>query len=103
MYDHNFSISAPGTLQLTPGQVVDFNTPLVRTVAKTGFQIHIAQELGIPNDKIFMHMSKIVGDTVKQMKFLQYENQPLELKISSPKSGIIKQIDRDRLPLYIKP
>jgi len=60
-----FTISVPGTLQLTSGQNVDFSTPLLRSAAREGFRLEIAEELGIPNDKIFMHLAKIVGDTVE--------------------------------------
>lgn len=99
----SFSISEPGSLQLTPGQSVDFNTPLVRTVARTGFQLQIAHELGIPNDKIFMHMSKIVGDTVEANEILAIRKSTFGTKkISSPKSGIIKQIDHETGSLYIE-
>lgn len=98
-----FSISLPGTLQLTPGQSVDYSTPLIQAVAKEGFRLEIAEELGIPNDKIFMHVSKIVGDTVEANEILATKKSAFGSKqISSPKSGIIKQIDHETGSLTIE-
>ncbi len=99
----SFSISVLGTLQLTAGQNVDFETPLVQTVAREGFRLEIAQELGIPNDKIFMHLSKIVGDTVEANEILATKKSTFGSKqISSPKQGIIKQIDHETGSLMIE-
>lgn len=99
----SFDISVPGKLQLTVGQTVDFNTPLVRTVTKEVIRLQIAQELGIPNDKIFMHVSKIVGDKVEANEILATKKLTFSSKqISSPKSGIIAQIDHETGSLSIE-
>lgn len=98
-----FSISVPGKLQLTAGQTVEFDTPLVRTVTKDMIRLQIALELGIPNDKIFMHISKIVGDTVEANEILASKKSTFGSKqISSPKSGIITQIDHDTGSVFIE-
>ncbi len=92
----SFDISVPGKLQLTPGQAVDFNTPLTRTFTKEVVRLQIAQELGIPNDKIFMHISKIVGDSVGANEILATKKSTFGSKqISSPTSGVITQIDHE--------
>lgn len=99
----SFDISVPGKLQLTEGQTVDFNTPLIRTVTKEFIKIQIAQELGIPNDKIFMHVSKIVGDTVDANEILATKKTTFSSRqISSPKSGTISQIDHETGSLLIE-
>lgn len=99
----SFDISVPGKLQLTVGQTVDFKTPLIRTVTKEFIKIQIAQELGIPNDKIFMHVSKIVGDTVDANEILATKKTTFSSRqISSPKSGTISQIDHETGSLIIE-
>jgi len=98
-----FSISVPGKLQLTVGQTVEFDTPLVRTVTKDIIRLQIALELGIPNDKIFMHISKIVGDTVEANEILASKKSTFSSKqISSPRSGTITQIDHETGSVFIE-
>ncbi|MGB5034323.1 MAG: hypothetical protein WBO56_00815 [Microgenomates group bacterium] len=98
-----FTISVPGTLQLTSGQNVDFSTPLLRSAAREGFRLEIAEELGIPNDKIFMHLAKIVGDTVEANEILATKKSTFGIKqIASPKSGVIKLIDHETGSLIIE-
>ena len=99
----SFDISVPGKLQLNPGQAVDFDTPLVKTVTKELIRLQVAQDLGIPNDKIFMHVSKIVGDNVESNEILATKKSTFGSKqISSPKSGVITQIDHETGSLLIE-
>ncbi len=99
----SFDISVPGKLLLTAGQTVDFDTPLARTVTKDIIRLQIALELGISNDKIFMHVSKIVGDTVEANEILATKKSTFGSKqISSPKSGIITQIDHETGSILIE-
>lgn len=98
-----FTISIPGVLQLMPGQQVDFTTPLIQSAKREGFRLEIADELGIPNDKIFMHLIKIVGDTVEANEILATKKSTFGTKqIASPKSGIIKLIDHESGSLVIE-
>lgn len=98
-----FTISIPGILQLTAGQHVDFTTPLIQSAIREGFRLEIADELGIPNDKIFMHLVKIVGDTVEANEILATKKSTFGSKqIASPKSGIIKLIDHESGSLVIE-
>jgi len=91
-----FTISASGKLQLDAGQTVDFDTPLIKTSARELTQLQIAQELGIPNDKIFMYVTKIVGDAVEANEIIATKKTTFSLRqVASPISGTITQIDHE--------
>lgn len=98
-----FSISIPGNLRIKAGQLVDFDTPLIKSVTTEGFRVNVSEELGIPNDKIFMHTSKIVGDTVVANEILAERKTTFGTKkIASPKAGVIKQIDHETGTLVVE-
>lgn len=98
-----FSVSILGSLQLTAGQTVDFSSPLIQTSTKEGFRLQVAEELGIPNDKIFLHISKIVGDSVEANEILAIKKSTFGTRqIASPKTGVIKVIDHETGSLVIE-
>ncbi len=98
-----FSYSFGSPLTFTDHQRVDLQTILAHTTQSEGFRLQVAQELGIPNDKIFLHMSKIVGDTVESNEILATRKSAFGSKqIASPLRGIIKEIDHETGSLVIE-
>ncbi len=98
-----FDTSSIGELTLQAGQQVDFSTAIAKTVNSEGFRLEIAEELGIPNDKIFMHLSKIVGDTVEANEVLAIKKSSFSTKrIIAPHDGTIKEIDHETGTLVIE-
>lgn len=98
-----FSISTPGSLHIKAGQSVDFDTPLIKSETTESFRVNVSEELGIPNEKIFMYTSKIVGDVVVANEIIAERKTTFGTKkIASPKAGIIKQIDHETGTLVVE-
>lgn len=99
----SFSSSIGQPITLSPHQRVDLDTILAHTTQSEGFRLQVAQELGIPNDKIFLHMSKIVGDTVETNEIIASKKSAFGSKdIASPLQGTIKEIDHETGTLVIE-
>jgi len=81
-------------LLIKKGQDVDFTTPLYSEQAGSTIKIAIAKRLSIPPHKIFQHLKKFVGDTVKKNDVLAEKKSLFSTrKYKSEFEGIIKEID----------
>lgn len=99
----SFASSIGQSLNLTEHQKVDLNTILAHTTQSEGFRLRIAEELGIPNDKIFLHMTKIVGDTIESNEIIATKKSPFGAKqVAAPRSGVIKEIDHESGSLVVE-
>lgn len=81
-------------LLLKNGQSVDFDTPLMNSSQVTQLKIELAKKLSIPQDKIFRHLKKFVGDSVTKGDPLAIKKDFFSTKkINSPVDGVVKEID----------
>lgn len=91
-----FSVRIPegSELLIKNGQSVDFNTPFIKTNQATQLKISLAKKLSIPQDKIFRHLQKFVGEAIVKGDILAVKKNFLSTKkITSPVDGVIKEID----------
>lgn len=89
-----FSVSSMGLLRIHPDQIVDFKTPLSHQIKSEGRKIYLSRELGIAPDKIFMHLSKVVGDQITIGDIIAEKKSVLGTKrVTSGHEGILKEID----------
>ena|SRR3990167_350909 len=76
------------------GDIVDFDTPLIKVVEKKNIKIPIAQELDIPAKNIFLSMTKNVGEKIEQGEVLAKKKALFSEKTYvSDYTGIVKEID----------
>lgn len=57
-------VSYSGELMIKAGDVVDFNTTLVRRKVQEPVKLPVATSLGIEPGKIFLHLTRVVGDRI---------------------------------------
>jgi len=81
-------------LLIKEGESVSFDTPLIKIVDKKYLKIPISQVLDIPPKKIFLALTKNVGDTINQGEILARKKGLFsEKKYVSEFSGIVKEVD----------
>lgn len=75
---------------------VDFDTPLIKVIDTKDIKIPISQELDISPKKIFLSLTKNIGDQVKIGDVLARKKGLLsERKYISDYTGVLKVIDHD--------
>ncbi len=75
---------------------VDFDTPLIKIVDSKDIKIPISQELDISPKKIFLSLTKNIGDYIKLGDVIAKKKGLLsEKKYISDFTGILKEIDHD--------
>jgi len=75
---------------------VNFDTPLIKVVNVKSIKIPISQELDIPPKKIFLSLTKNVGDQINLGDIIAKKKSLLsEKKYLSDFTGILKEIDHD--------
>lgn len=84
------------------GQEVDLDTPCYETGQQEEVDIFIAKELGIPPNKIFQYLKKLVGDPIRKNDLLATKKNFLTSnKFFSPVDGVIKEIDHNEGKLVV--
>ncbi len=75
---------------------VDFDTPLIKIVDTKDIKIPISQELDISPKKIFLSLTKNIGDHIKLGDVIAKKKGLLsEKKYISDFTGVLKEIDHD--------
>ncbi len=75
---------------------VDFDTPLIKVLDTKDIKIPISQELDISPKKIFMSLTKNIGEQIKLGDVIARKKGLLsEKKYISDYTGILKEIDHD--------
>ncbi len=83
-------------LLIKSAQEVDFKTPFIKRSLKKEVKIKIAGELGIHPAKIFMHLTKIVGDEINKGELIASKKTFWgEKKYFSDFEGIIKEVNHE--------
>ena len=91
-----FSVKIPegSELLIKSGQNVDFETPFIKTNQAAQLKISLAKKLSIPQDKIFRHLQKFVGEPIVKGDVLATKKNFLSTKkVTAPVDGVIKEID----------
>jgi len=82
---------------------VSFDTPLIKVVNIKSIKIPISQELDIPPKKIFLSLTKNVGDQINLGDIIAKKKNLLsEKKYLSDFTGILKEIDHDEGSIIIE-
>lgn len=92
----NLSIPANAKLLVKSGQEVDFKTPFIKRSLKKSIKIKIADELGIQPAKIFLHLTKVVGDSINKGELLASKKTFWgEKKYFSDFEGLVKEVNHE--------
>ncbi|MDH7476172.1 MAG: hypothetical protein QHH09_01735 [Microgenomates group bacterium] len=90
----NCQLPNEGEIVIKAGQKVDFKTPLFKKKTKKEKKIFLAEKIGVPAEKIFSYLKKIVGDKIKKGDLLAEKKTFLtEKKFFSDYDGLIKEIN----------
>lgn len=90
------SIPTNAKLLIKSGQEVDFKTPFIKRGLKKSIKIKIAAELGIPPAKIFLHLTKVVGDEINKGELLAAKKTFWgEKKYFSDFEGVVKEVNHE--------
>lgn len=82
---------------------VNFDTPLVKVINVKSIKIPISQELDIPPKKIFLTLTKNVGDQINLGDIIAKKKSLLsEKKYLSDFAGVLKEIDHDEGSILIE-
>ncbi|MCX7955617.1 MAG: hypothetical protein N2593_00705 [Patescibacteria group bacterium] len=93
----NFPIIKNSQILVKKGSKIDFNTSLFKNNFKKEITINIAEKLSINPEKIFSYLKKLVGEEIKKDEILAEKKSLFSsIKINSPVSGIIKEINHNQ-------
>lgn len=92
-----FSLTLKGKPLIRSPQEVDFTTPLVKKTILSEVKIPLSQELNIPPNKIFLHLTRFVGEEIKKGEVIAEKKSFFEKKqYVSEYDGTIKEIDHEK-------
>ncbi len=87
-------VSYSGELMIKAGDVVDFNTTLVRRKVQEPVKLPVATSLGIEPGKIFLHLTRVVGDRIGKGDAIASRKGLFSTKsYRSEFTGVIREID----------
>lgn len=90
----SFHVPVDGKLLVKAGEQVDFKTPLVKKHIELVTKVHLSKILKIPNDKIFLYLSRVAGDEVKKGETIAEKKNFFEKKeYKSELSGVIREVN----------
>jgi len=85
------------------GDQVDFQTPLLEEDNDQTIKVAVAQEIGVPADKIFNYLAKFVGEEVKKGEILAVKrNFFSEKKCLAEQAGTVREVNHQDGSLLIK-
>lgn len=98
-----FHVKTHSPLLVKPGDSVDFDTPLTKKTFSRQDVIALSHHLRIPPNQIFMHLQKVVGESVKRHETLAEKKTMFGMKkFVSEFEGIIKEINHQEGTVIIE-
>lgn len=89
-----FTIDSVSTLLIKPDQTVDFKTSLAKAAQSKTYRIHVSRFLGTDPKDIFLHLQKVVGESVAKNEVLAEKKTTFGKKqYQSEWSGIVREIN----------
>jgi hypothetical protein len=79
---------------IKPGDTVDFTTPLAKSTQSKTYRIHVSKFLGIDPKDIFLHLQKVVGESVEKNEVIATKKTTFGKKqYQSEWTGTIREIN----------
>jgi hypothetical protein len=89
-----FALDSVGSLLIKPDQEVDFKTPMAKAAQSKTYRIHVSRFLGADPKDIFLHLQKVVGESVAKNEVLAEKKTTFGKKqYQSEWSGVVREIN----------
>lgn len=92
-----FHVKTHSALLIKAGDTVDFDTPLTKKTLSRQDTIALSDHLHIPPHQIFMHLQKVVGESIRKNETIAEKKTMFGMrKFVSEYEGVIKEINHQQ-------